>query len=164
MSKSRPSTSPSSCIPFKSCWRYPTIISASLYHSHPTRGRCFACALDLIGHAAAAEPTSVTNCRRLMDFPSWPRLHPTTFSADQGVGSTALPLILVKQLWQLRDIYGLASRYNYLEVCEPMEVTVKLRLLFTSALFLFGQTATMHAQETVDVPKITCQQILKEDL
>ena len=31
-------------------------------------------------------------------------------------------------------------------------------------LFLFAQTATMHAQETVDVAKITCQQILKEEL
>jgi hypothetical protein len=28
---------------------------------------------------------------------------------------------------------------------------VKLRLLFTSALFLFVQIATMHAQERVDV-------------
>ena len=45
-----------------------------------------------------------------------------------------------------------------------MEVTVKLRLLLTSALFLFVQIATMHAQETVDVAKITCQQILREQL
>jgi hypothetical protein len=45
-----------------------------------------------------------------------------------------------------------------------MEVTVKLRLLFTSALFLFVQIATMHAQETIDVTKITCAQILREDL
>ena len=41
---------------------------------------------------------------------------------------------------------------------------MKTRLLLTSALFLFAQTAMMHAQETVDVAKITCQQILKEDL
>jgi HdeA/HdeB family len=34
----------------------------------------------------------------------------------------------------------------------------------TSALFLFVQIATTHAQETVDVAKITCQQILKEEL
>jgi hypothetical protein len=47
---------------------------------------------------------------------------------------------------------------------RPFDVTVKLRLLFTSALFLFLQIATMHAQETVDVAKITCQQILKEEL
>jgi hypothetical protein len=45
-----------------------------------------------------------------------------------------------------------------------MEVTVKLRLLLTSALFLFAQIPTMEAQETVDVTKITCQQILMEQL
>ena len=45
-----------------------------------------------------------------------------------------------------------------------MEVTVKIRLLLTSALFLFVQIPTMQAQETVDVAKITCQQILKEEL
>ena len=45
-----------------------------------------------------------------------------------------------------------------------MEVTVKLRLLLTSALFLFAQMPTMQAQDTVDVAKITCQQILKEQL
>ena len=32
-----------------------------------------------------------------------------------------------------------------------MEVTVKLRLLLTSALFLFAQMATMQAQETLDL-------------
>ena len=47
-------------------------------------------------------------------------------------------------------------------ICK--EATVKLRLLFTSALFLFMQIATMHAQETVDVGKITCAQILREQL
>jgi len=41
---------------------------------------------------------------------------------------------------------------------------VKIRLLLTSALFLFVQIPTMQAQETVDVAKITCQQILKEEL
>jgi hypothetical protein len=41
---------------------------------------------------------------------------------------------------------------------------VKARLLLTSALFLFAQMPTMHAQETVDVAKITCQQILREQL
>ena len=41
---------------------------------------------------------------------------------------------------------------------------MKLRLLFTSALLLFVQIATMHAQETVDVAKITCHQIMMEQL
>jgi acid stress chaperone HdeB len=45
-----------------------------------------------------------------------------------------------------------------------MEGTVKLRLLLTSALFLFVQITTMHAQETIDVAKITCAQILREEL
>jgi hypothetical protein len=41
-----------------------------------------------------------------------------------------------------------------------MEGTVKLRLLFTSALFLFVQIPTMQAQVTVDVVKITCEQLM----
>ena len=41
---------------------------------------------------------------------------------------------------------------------------MKFRLLLTSALFLFVQMPTMQAQDTVDVAKITCQQILKEQL
>jgi acid stress chaperone HdeB len=45
-----------------------------------------------------------------------------------------------------------------------MEVTVKLPLLLTSALFLFAQIPTVQAQETVDVAKITCQQVLMEKL
>jgi acid stress chaperone HdeB len=45
-----------------------------------------------------------------------------------------------------------------------MEVTVKLRLLLISALFLFAQISTMQAQETVDVAKITCEQVLMEQL
>jgi hypothetical protein len=45
-----------------------------------------------------------------------------------------------------------------------MEGTVKARLLLTSALFLFAQMPTMQAQETVDVAKITCQQIIGEQL
>jgi acid stress chaperone HdeB len=45
-----------------------------------------------------------------------------------------------------------------------MEVTVKLRLLLTSALFLFAQVPTMQAQVTVDVSKITCEQVLREKL
>ena len=45
-----------------------------------------------------------------------------------------------------------------------MEGTVKARLLLTSALFLFAQVPTMQAQETVEVAKITCQQIIGEQL
>ena len=41
---------------------------------------------------------------------------------------------------------------------------MKLRLLLTSALFLFAQVPTMQAQETVEVAKITCQQIIGEQL
>jgi hypothetical protein len=41
---------------------------------------------------------------------------------------------------------------------------MKARLLFTSALFLFVQITTMHAQETIDVAKITCAQVLREQL
>jgi hypothetical protein len=43
-----------------------------------------------------------------------------------------------------------------------MEVTVKLRLLLTSALFLLAQMPTMQAQETVDLAKITCEQLMGE--
>ena len=39
---------------------------------------------------------------------------------------------------------------------------MKLRLLLTSALFLFAQIPTMQAQETVDVAKITCEEFLME--
>ena len=39
-----------------------------------------------------------------------------------------------------------------------MEVTVKLRLLLASALLMFVQIAMTHAQETVDVAKITGEQ------
>jgi hypothetical protein len=45
-----------------------------------------------------------------------------------------------------------------------MEETVKVRPLLTSALLMFVSIPTMQAQETVDVAKITCQQILKEQL
>src|SRR6516162_3727855 len=45
-----------------------------------------------------------------------------------------------------------------------MEVTVKLRLLLTSALFLFAQVPTMQAQETLDLAKITCEQYSMEQL
>src|SRR5262249_16514665 len=43
---------------------------------------------------------------------------------------------------------------------KPMEGTVKLRLLLACALFLFVQIPTMQAQVTVDVGKITCQQVV----
>ena len=45
-----------------------------------------------------------------------------------------------------------------------MEVTVKLRLLLTSALFLFAQVPTMQAQETLDLAKVTCDQMQGEKL
>jgi hypothetical protein len=45
-----------------------------------------------------------------------------------------------------------------------MEVTVKPRLLLTSALFLFAQMATMQAQETLELAKITCEQFAMEQL
>jgi hypothetical protein len=46
-----------------------------------------------------------------------------------------------------------------------MEVTVKLRLLLlTSASFLFVQIPTMQAQVTIDVSKITCEQLVMEQL
>jgi len=45
-----------------------------------------------------------------------------------------------------------------------MEGTVKARLLFTSALFLFVQIATMQAQEKLDLAKITCEQLQGEKL
>jgi hypothetical protein len=59
---------------------------------------------------------------------------------------------------------ALGLRYNDLQVCQPMEVTVKLRLLLTSALFLFAQMTTMQAQETLDLAKITCEQFMMEKL
>jgi hypothetical protein len=45
-----------------------------------------------------------------------------------------------------------------------MEVTVKLRLLLASTLFLFAQMPTMQAQETLDLAKITCEQFATEQL
>ena len=41
---------------------------------------------------------------------------------------------------------------------------MKVRLLLTSALFMFVQMPTMQAQETVDVAKITCEQLAMEQL
>ena len=45
-----------------------------------------------------------------------------------------------------------------------MEVAVKLRMLLTCTLFLFAQMPTTQAQVTVDVSKITCEQVLMEKL
>ena len=45
-----------------------------------------------------------------------------------------------------------------------MEETVKVRLLLTSTLLLFVQIPTMQAQVSVDVSKITCEQVLMEKL
>jgi acid stress chaperone HdeB len=45
-----------------------------------------------------------------------------------------------------------------------MEGTVKGRLLLTGALFLFAQVIPTQAQVTVDVTKITCEQVLLEKL
>ena len=45
-----------------------------------------------------------------------------------------------------------------------MEGTVKVRLLLTSTLFLFAQIPTTQAQVSVDVSKITCEQLLMEQL
>ena len=39
---------------------------------------------------------------------------------------------------------------------------MKARLLLTSALFVLVQIPTLRAQVTVDVSKITCDQLLKE--
>ena len=41
---------------------------------------------------------------------------------------------------------------------------MQLRLLLTSALFLFAQIPTTQAQETVDLAKITCEQFMMEKL
>ena len=43
--------------------------------------------------------------------------------------------------------------------CKPMEEIVKARLL-TSALLMFVQIPASQAQVTVDVVKITCEQLL----
>jgi len=45
---------------------------------------------------------------------------------------------------------------------RAMEETVKLRLLLTSALFLFVQMTTMQAQETLDLAKNNLQAIYGE--
>ena len=45
-----------------------------------------------------------------------------------------------------------------------MEVIVKARLLLTSALLMFVQIPAPRAQVTVDVVKITCEQLLMQAL
>src|SRR6516162_11227707 len=50
------------------------------------------------------------------------------------------------------------------EAISCMKVTVKLRLLLTSALLMFVQIPTPQAQVTVDVVKITCEQLLMQGL
>jgi hypothetical protein len=45
-----------------------------------------------------------------------------------------------------------------------MEKIMKARLLLTSVLFVFMQIPTMQAQVTVDVAKITCDQLFKAEL
>ena len=45
-----------------------------------------------------------------------------------------------------------------------MEVTVKLRPFLTSALLMFVQIPAPQAQVSVDLSKITCEQLLMEQL
>jgi acid stress chaperone HdeB len=45
-----------------------------------------------------------------------------------------------------------------------MEGTMKGRLLLTSALLTFVEIPTMQAQVTIDVSKITCEQLVMEQL
>jgi acid stress chaperone HdeB len=45
-----------------------------------------------------------------------------------------------------------------------MEVIVKARLLLTSALLMFVQIPALQAQVTVDVAKVTCEQLIMSAL
>ena len=45
-----------------------------------------------------------------------------------------------------------------------MELIVKARLVLTSALLIFLQIPAPQSQVTVDVAKITCDQLFKEEL
>jgi acid stress chaperone HdeB len=45
-----------------------------------------------------------------------------------------------------------------------MEVIVKARLLLTSALLMFVQIPASQAQVTVDVAKVTCEQLIMQEL
>jgi len=59
---------------------------------------------------------------------------------------------------ELRFLIDAPSTY------KPMEVIVKVRLLLTSALLMFVQIPALQAQVTVDVVKITCEQLSMEEL
>src|SRR6516165_9964255 len=50
------------------------------------RTRLACCARAASGHATAALPTSVMNCRRLMGLPPSPTLHPSRFSTVHAGG------------------------------------------------------------------------------
>ena len=45
-----------------------------------------------------------------------------------------------------------------------MELIVKARLLLTGALLMFAQIPAPQAQVTVDVAKVTCDELFKEEL
>jgi hypothetical protein len=49
------------------------------------------------------------------------------------------------------------------QLYTPMEVIVKARLLLTSALLMFVQIPA-QAQVSVDVAKVTCDELFKEEL
>jgi HdeA/HdeB family len=59
---------------------------------------------------------------------------------------------------------ALLQSARWIAFTVPTEVTLKLRLFLTGTLFLFAQASPMQAQETVDVAKITCEQLLGEKL
>jgi ectoine hydroxylase-related dioxygenase (phytanoyl-CoA dioxygenase family) len=48
--------------------------------------------------------------------------------------------------------------------CKPMEEIVKARPLLTSALLMFVQIPAPQAQVTVDITKITCEQLAMQQL
>ena len=50
------------------------------------------------------------------------------------------------------------------QVYRGMEVIVKAWLLLTSALLIFVQIPALQAQVTVDVVKITCEQLVTHAL
>jgi hypothetical protein len=62
------------------------------------------------------------------------------------------------------NLPALLQSARWIAFIVPTEVTLKIRLFLTGALFLFAQALPMQAQETVDVAKITCEQLLGEKL
>ena len=52
------------------------------------------------------------------------------------------------------------ARSGRLAARKPTEVIVKARLLLTSAIWMFVNIPTLQAQVTVDVAKVTCEQLL----